>query len=326
MWKPALGAPTSLKSTEIWRHHRPVRALAISETGTRLVSASDDSTIAVWDVESASRKFSFVAHKNGVASVAINERLGLLASGGKDGRADIEVRLWDLERGALRYEMQLDEDIAWSVELTSCGEYIVVGSIFDLNVWRLRDLKKIQECRFQWKQDAQRNVKDSAKSTLDYTNPYGLCLIDDQIAAVGLKGGLVQLWALTTGVRILEWQAHEAQISRLLAVDDGRSLISASFDGSVKVWSSDSGQLKAKLQCESRVLGLAATRIGHIVLAACEDGSARLWDPIAQRELGSFIADNPLWSCAISSDGRNVFLGDTSGRVHFLIVESDRLQ
>jgi hypothetical protein len=48
---------------------------------------------------------------------------------------------------------------------------------------------------------------------LDLTHrwPSGLCLVGDKIAAVGLKGRVLQLWDLLTGMKLREWKAHDSQ-------------------------------------------------------------------------------------------------------------------
>jgi WD40 repeat protein len=315
IWEPTGSEGTNLStvSAEIERHYYPVRALDVSESGRVLVSGSDDSTIAIWDVRTGRRTMNFLAHEYGVASVSICEKGGVIATGGRNGQFDKEVRVWSLVDGSLLHEESLNASRAWSTAITADGRYLVVGALFELHIWQLDDWTKRHELRFS----------DDGCYERDRTDPFGLCVVSDRVVTVGFgSSGILQTWDIETGEKLLEWKGHNDSVSRVVSSEGGRVIVSASFDQSVKLWNAVSGTLEATIaEFEAPVLGLAATQDGRLLVTACDDGTAQVWDLKRRVELASFTVDHPIWSCAISDCGE-VFLGDSSGRVHFLRLES----
>lgn len=96
------GATVYLYSPELERqqtlagHSEPVRAVAWSPDGARVVSASLDQTVRVWDVADGSLLATLTGHTDWVMDVAWSPDGGRIASSSTDGT----VRLWDAESGA----------------------------------------------------------------------------------------------------------------------------------------------------------------------------------------------------------------------------------
>jgi WD40 repeat protein len=76
-------------------HRGPVRAVAVSPDGRHAVSASEDHTLKVWDLETGRELRTLTGHSAPVSGVSINP----------DGRRavstsfDRTLRLWDYEAG-----------------------------------------------------------------------------------------------------------------------------------------------------------------------------------------------------------------------------------
>jgi eukaryotic-like serine/threonine-protein kinase len=95
------GAPrmSSDHSITQWLGHSDmVEGLVFTPDGKRLVTASRDSLIKLWDVRSGQEVLTLKGHSGGLRDIAVSPDGHLLASAGKDGT----VRLWNgtpLEKG-----------------------------------------------------------------------------------------------------------------------------------------------------------------------------------------------------------------------------------
>jgi len=60
-------------------------------------------------------------------------------------------------------------------------------------------------------------------------------VISNQIITGG-KGALIKVWDIETGEQLNEIIAHTFSVYRLLSLNNGRTIISASKDKNIKVW------------------------------------------------------------------------------------------
>ncbi len=81
-------------------------------------------------------------------------------------------------------------------------------------------------------------------------------------------------------------------------------MISASGDGSLKVWELENGRVRNTWQRERLALGIAA-------VAPMPDGRRVLWAN----------GDSAVTACTAAMDGRTIVVGETLGRVHVLRLE-----
>jgi len=87
-----------LKTMSVYRkftvHHKPIRALAFSPTGTKLAVGGDDGRITVYDPIHQSVLGSLIGHSSWITTLRIvSEDLGDLMI---SGSCDTTIRFWDL--------------------------------------------------------------------------------------------------------------------------------------------------------------------------------------------------------------------------------------
>jgi WD40 repeat protein len=82
----------TFKSRELPTQAAPVRAIAVSNDGKRLLSAGDDGNIRLWSLSEGNVIHTFTGHKGLVRGVAFSPDAREAVSGGEDG----SVRLWRL--------------------------------------------------------------------------------------------------------------------------------------------------------------------------------------------------------------------------------------
>ena len=72
------------------------------------------------------------------------------------------------------------------------------------------------------------------------------------------------------------------------------------------------------------VWAVVVTPDGRRTVSVSNDHTLRLWDLESGDEIATFTGESGMHSCAVTSDGRRIVVGDALGRVHFLrLVEAD---
>jgi WD40 repeat protein/serine/threonine protein kinase len=111
--------------TTLSGHEDRVADLAFSPDGTRLVSASRDSSLIVWDVASQSEIFTLEGHTDAVEAVAYSPDGSMIASGSRDAT----LRLWDANTGlAIGTALERHENWVMSVAFSPDGKLLASAS------------------------------------------------------------------------------------------------------------------------------------------------------------------------------------------------------
>jgi WD40 repeat protein len=107
---------------------------------------------------------------------------------------------------------------------------------------------------------------------------------------------------------------------------DGHRAVSASEDGTLRLWDLESGQTIRSLESHTNwVSAVSVTPDGRRAVSASQDQTLRLWDLDNGKEIATFTGENGMVSCAFAPDGRAIVAGDRLGRLHFLLlVEADK--
>jgi hypothetical protein len=131
---------TSLESRTLLRtlegHSAKVNAVAVTWDGRRVISASDDCRIKLWDVSSGEVLLSLEGHSDVVGSVAMTRDGNFAVSGSSDATA----RVWDLRNGECLRVLRRTSGRVTAVALTSIGHFAATGSVEGKVVCGIRGL------------------------------------------------------------------------------------------------------------------------------------------------------------------------------------------
>lgn len=298
-------------------HTRPVSCVAFSSDGKTAVAASVDGTIRLWDGGSPERVTLCKGHTGQVADVAFLAGDKVLASGGWDGF----VRLWDRRTGQQQTEIETSASRILSIALAPdesllavAGELLGGGKkrycVFLLDIAKR---KLIRECpasdalidviRFSpdgqwlavghrdgsvalWTRESLRDGDSGPTSFRAHSNVVSAIAFspDGALLATGGWDQTVRLFELASRQPVAIHKGHSGPIQDVAFANQGTTLVSASRDGSIKLWKSrpkaDRVALRATKAAAAQFSALSpdlqtlayATGGGEVVLFDLETG------------------------------------------------------
>jgi WD40 repeat protein/nucleoside phosphorylase len=265
-------------------HRGPVNACAMTADGQRVVSASDDKTLRIWDLRTGQLVAALEGHGSSVTACAVSGNGRRVISASRDWTLGV----WDLETGRALARLKGHWSPVWACGLTADGRRAV--SIAEDGILKVWDLETAQ-----------------ALSTLEGLDGWGKAFAltaDGRRVVCGSREGTLGVWDLRTGTAMSTLEGHEGPITACAVTGDGR-VVSASRDGTLRIWELRTGRCLAKLEGhEGPVTACAVTGNGRVI-SASEDGTLGLWDLDTGHALATLGGHGRLvTSCAVTADGK----------------------
>jgi serine/threonine protein kinase/outer membrane protein assembly factor BamD (BamD/ComL family)/sugar lactone lactonase YvrE len=286
---------TAYQQHSLAAHTDNVHAVAFSPNGQLLASASWDTTIGIWDMESGELLRQLYGHEKYVSSVAFSPDGQTLAS----ASADQTVRLWRVHDGELLHTLTGHEKYVSSVAFSPDGHMLASGS-WDTNIglWRVGDGELLRVLR-----DHSAVVEDVAFSP------------DGHMLASASWDETVGLWRVGDGELLRALRGHTDHVSSVAFSPDGQTLASGSWDETIRLWNvSDGTHQRALVGHRDEVRSVAFSPDGQTLASASggldNDTTVRLWS-IASGTLLQTLPGHRGWvhSVAFSPDGQTLASG-----------------
>ena len=288
-------------------HQGTVHALAFAPDGQALFSAGADATVRAWGVTSASERLVLRGHSGRVVTLAPHPNGRVLASGG----ADRVPHAWDLKYGTLYKKLEPQKatitGLVWlpmkqNALIVASGERLGPGGRGGLTLNPLDDTpasnlneSNARDCWTLAVSPASRTVAWGGVAhqvtTLNVTHqrPKSFrqsvgCLsvalsADGKLLASGADWD-VKLWDVAKGTELATIKGHKGQIGGLAFAPDGRTLASASRDGSVRFWTIGAGAAeRVSYNWDiGSVYAVTFSPDGLLAAAAGDSGRIVVWD------------------------------------------------
>ncbi len=285
-------------------HTKAIHFAGFNTAGTRLVTASEDGTAAIWDRASGRLLASLAGHTGPVKSARFSADGARVVTASEDQSA----RIWDAADGRLL--LMLPHAAALRrAQFSHDGRRVLTIS-----------------------EDRKAQLWDAALGTrlrefpADGTVYGGTFSPDDRWIATASNDTRARVWDAETGALLATLGGHKGAVHSVSFSPDGTLVATASSDQSVRVWDV-AGHPLATLEGHGRsVLGASFSPDGTRVLSASDDGTARLWDAVSGRLLVTFAGhDGPVKSAHFSDDGRRVVTASDDGTARLWDAASGRL-
>ena len=286
------------------KHSGPVQACAFLPDGKRVVSASEDHTLKLWDVETGKEIRSFSGHTAPVRSCAATPDGRRVVSASRDNT----LKLWDVETGKTIRSFSGHTSAVLSCAALPDGRRVVSASRDNtLKLWDVETGKEIRTF------SGHKYAVNSCAATADGRRVVSAS--DDNT---------VKLWDVETGKEIRFFSGHSDSVLSCAALPDGRRVVSASDDNTVKLWDVETGKtIRSFSGHTSYVRSCAALPEGRRVVSASSDKTVKLWDVETGKEIRSFSGHtNVVNSCAALPDGRRVVSASSDKTVKLWDVET----
>ncbi len=279
--------------------------VTLSDDGKWLVTAGDSRIPTVWNVAAIPRLIDAVGHRNGIAELRITSdgtRVSTIAD-------DNTLRVWNLADGREQLQIALPAQhskrmYCSSPNLTRAGVLSAGCEDRMIRRWDLtgRELPPIPTAVYP---------RIAALSP------------DDRILAAGHMKGVLGLFEIASGKKLVEKTIHDHQIYGVGYSPSGL-LATASLDNRVKVWTGKLELLRDfRIDGDDGVLRSTLSADGKVVVAGAQDGTLYAWD----FETGRVLAKHkkhfgPIWGLAYTNDQRFVYTAGEDGR--FLVWDAIR--
>jgi hypothetical protein len=120
----------------------------------------------------------------------------------------------------------------------------------------------------------------------------------------------VKIWDAKTGKLIVTLNGHTDAVRCLAWTNDGKTLISGSYDSSIRTWNTTNWEQTAVLEHTSFVYAIALSPNSHILASVSGDWTARLWNLENGQPISSPIQHAEQVNCvSFSADGKRLATG-----------------
>ena len=311
-------------------HEDIVAAITFAPQGGSLATASYDGTIKIWNVADGALKRTLRGHDNWVMSVAYSSDGRLLATGSYDKT----VRLWDAGTGKELLKIEGHSAAVRSVAFSHDGNLLATaGSDRIAKIWQLppvdneKPLAAVLRGTLKGHAGAIRSVafapdgKTVATASEDQTMKFW--------DVTGLSDKVSDAAAPEPRVTI---QGEQGMIWSIAYSPGGKTLASAGFERTIKLWNTETNALRASLRGHRDVVtSLAFASDTSALVSGSYDGTLSVW----QSSGVGFVEIKPLatiangtanmLTVAISPDNKLLAIGGSGPKLTIRNLQTGKL-
>jgi WD40 repeat protein len=338
-------------------HKNSLNQIAWSQDGVLLASASKDTTIRLWNMESGQLLHTLEGHSDEVNSDEVNSVAWspdrrILASGSDDKT----IRLWDTETGQLLQTLTKHSYYVSKVVWSPDGQTLASSSRDrTIRLWDAKTGKLLHTLRkhsssvegLAWSPDGRTLASASDDKTVRLWNAEtgqllqtltehsaGVCNVawspNGRTLASCSIDKTIRLRDIRTGRQTNILEGHSAPVTCVSFSSGGHLLASKSIDRTVRVWRSDTWEIVATLKQPSppdNAFALVDSALTFhpkkpiLATLGVEDTTINIWD----LDLFTILTTTPITPSVRYANAKIVLVGDSSvGKTGLSLVLTDQ--
>lgn len=294
-------------------HEAEVYSVAFSPNGKYALTAGNDYSAKLWDVQSGEELRSFYGHDGTISSACFSPDGKYVLT----GSADATVRLWDIETGETTQPFRVESPVLSVSFSPNGGQILALSEDKTIKIWDTQSGEllvqmgnenlPISAAIFSSQEEILIGSENGNLERIKYLDGERIWKIDQQAPFVsalavskdassflaGYENGVVKLLNAQNGQELLSFPAHDSLITSLAFSPDGKSFGTSSVDHTFKIRKVSTGEeLRTFLNHEGAVRAIAFSPDGGFVLSGSDDKTVKLWEaPVVFDFQDTFIAN-----------------------------------
>lgn len=293
LWDAESGKPLgdALRGHSKWITSLTWEPIHLVEPGSkpRLASASKDGTIRIWDSSRRVCLMTLGGHTNSVSCVKWGGE-GILYSGSHDKT----VRAWDMKQNGKCINI-LKSHAHWVNHLSLSTDYALRVGAFDYTGVKPANAKEARDKALQnYEKVARKNGKH------------------EELMVTASDDFTMFLWNPLKGTKpISRMTGHQKLVNHVAFSPDGKYIVSASFDNSIKLWDGKEGTFLSTFRGHvASVYQVAWSSDCRLLVSCSKDTTLKVWD-VKTRKLSVDLPghQDEVYTVDWSVDGKRVCSG-----------------
>jgi WD40 repeat protein len=324
---PTLIQPSNYLSRRFTKHTKSVNTICfVQESGVlKVISGSCDGTIKVWNLYTGELLFKLTLN-NKVQFVTVSPNAKIMVSSSFDQLLHGLVKVWDLQTGKELYEFEEELMLTKSFVITPDNRFLI--QVSNKRAFKVRELKTGEEIAnysglLLQDEDRFKEAVESILSIEGFTNNEffikdakgelngsGVVITPDGRQVItGQKNGDITIHSLE---KLLEGnnecftlRGHDKSINKIVVTSDGKMLVSASDDATIKGWNLEAKTEIFTLENHTKpVSSISVSQDMRFIVSGSSDKNICIWN-LEKRELINSISQSDLVRAVeITPDGK----------------------
>jgi WD40 repeat protein len=327
-------------------HSDAVNHVAFSPNGKYLLTASNDKTAVLWDIEKNTAIKTFNKHNQAVSYAGFSPDGSKIITTSMDNIA----ALWNVKTGKPLMKLKGHKKGILHAAFSPNGDYVVTaGGGGNVRIWSASDGQLVTVLTGHNKAVFHIAFYDNTilTTSLDHTarlwnlntgtllktltgHEYGVYYgtfspAGSKIVTASMDN-TARLWNSNTGELIHVLKGHTAGIKHATFSSDGLLVVTSSMDNTIRLWSVETGQLQQVFSGHNDWVAQTIFNIdGSKLISVSKDKTIRVWDVATGKTLNVFAGHNKFISqLVLNPDGTSIATASMDNTARLWRLENNK--